>query len=501
MTHLAGTPVGDPRRVRAASRSSLCGISSGRGQDYRVLAFRGFVIAGAAAARGRDGRPPRPQDDHAMRSRNGGRMRLPSSAPSAARASQRCSARIRSCATGRRSSEVIARGDDQVLRGAVMLLEERGHRVVGAHELAPEPCRARSPDGNVAAADEDRAAIARGARRARRALGLRHRAGGGRGGEHVLAVEGPEGTDRMLRRVRRQRQSLFGLRGRREGGVVWSRPPSAGRICGSTCRPSVLEPSSRRPAPAFRALRSAPARPWCSTRTKTLRAGRPPRRFPRRRRPALDGQAHGDGAADDLDRGRRGIRRSARRQADAGAEGAGSGRAPALRRRRREGDGGGGPRAACSRWRTSRSWVSRPSSRACRRSSSAFAHDRRCRGRRRGPTCSSSSTAPTLPTASPRPCRKRAPDIPDRRLCQPDGLGLASGPRAEDARLCGSRSGAAALRAGGASAPWRPADDLCRPSADRAARRDSAGARASAGAAEASRTQARSSCPAAADPR
>jgi DUF1009 family protein len=37
---------------------------------------------------------------------------------------------------------------------------------------------------------------------------------------HVLAVEGPEGTDRMLRRVRRLRQPWFGARSRREGGVI-----------------------------------------------------------------------------------------------------------------------------------------------------------------------------------------------------------------------------------------------------------------------------------------
>ena len=37
---------------------------------------------------------------------------------------------------------------------------------------------------------------------------------------HVLAIEGPEGTDRMLRRVTKMRQSWFGLRRREEGGVL-----------------------------------------------------------------------------------------------------------------------------------------------------------------------------------------------------------------------------------------------------------------------------------------
>ena len=37
---------------------------------------------------------------------------------------------------------------------------------------------------------------------------------------HVLAIEGPEGTDRMMRRVMKMRQSWFGLRRRKEGGVL-----------------------------------------------------------------------------------------------------------------------------------------------------------------------------------------------------------------------------------------------------------------------------------------
>ena len=93
----------------------------------------------------------------------------------------------------------------------------------------------------------------------------------------------------------------------------------------------------------------------------------------------------------------------------------------------------------------------------------------------------------------------RAAD-PDRRLCQPLRLGLAAGPRAEDARLCRSPPGPAALRAGGAPAPRWSADDLCRPPADRAPRRDPAGARRARGARTTGRSSF-SSCPAAAAPR
>ena len=67
-----------------------------------------------------------------------------------------------------------------------------------------------------------------------------------------------------------------------------------------------------------------------------------------------------------------------------------------------------------------------------------------------------------------RRVRARAAGYPDRRLRLALGLGLAAGARADDARLCRSRAGAAAVRAGGACAARRPAVHLCRPSADRA---------------------------------
>jgi DUF1009 family protein len=116
--------------------------------------------------------------------------------------------------------EVIARGDDQVLRGAVMLLEERGHRVVGAHELAPGLVAPATLQGRLAPQADDRQAISVGLDllNALSAFDIGQAAIVAR--EHVLAVEGPEGTDGMLRRVRRLRQSWLGLRRRKEGGVL-----------------------------------------------------------------------------------------------------------------------------------------------------------------------------------------------------------------------------------------------------------------------------------------
>lgn len=116
--------------------------------------------------------------------------------------------------------EVVARGDDQVLRGAVKLLEERGHRVVGAHELAPGLVAPASLRGRLAPQEDDRRAIVVGLDLlgALSAFDIGQAAIVAR--EHVLAVEGPEGTDGMLRRVRRLRQSWLGLHRRKEGGVL-----------------------------------------------------------------------------------------------------------------------------------------------------------------------------------------------------------------------------------------------------------------------------------------
>jgi len=116
--------------------------------------------------------------------------------------------------------DVIERGDDQILRGAVRLLEDHGHRVVGAHELAPELLVPPDLRNNFAPHEHDQLAVAMGldllsalsAFDIGQAAVVAHR--------RVLAIEGPEGTDRMLRRVRRLRGSWFGGPSRREGGVL-----------------------------------------------------------------------------------------------------------------------------------------------------------------------------------------------------------------------------------------------------------------------------------------
>ena len=97
-----------------------------------------------------------------------------------------------------------------------------------------------------------------GPRAPRFALRLRHRQAAASSRRRVLAIEGPEGTDRMLRRVRRLNHSW--LRGaRREGGVL-VKAAKRGRTCASTCRRSVREPWSRRPVRVWPVLPSGPAR-------------------------------------------------------------------------------------------------------------------------------------------------------------------------------------------------------------------------------------------------
>jgi UDP-2,3-diacylglucosamine hydrolase len=116
--------------------------------------------------------------------------------------------------------EVITRGDDQVLRGAVMLLEERGHRVVGAHELAPDLVASRSLTGKLTPNADDRETIGFGLDLLISLSAFDIGQGAVIARRHVLAIEGPEGTDRMMRRVMKMRQSWFGLRRREEGGLL-----------------------------------------------------------------------------------------------------------------------------------------------------------------------------------------------------------------------------------------------------------------------------------------
>lgn len=114
--------------------------------------------------------------------------------------------------------DVISRGDDHVLRGAVSLLEERGHTVVGAHELAPNLTAPSGVLGRHRPAAEDFASIEAGLLLLQALSPFDVGQATVVAGQRVLAVEGPEGTDRMLRRAR----------GIVRGG--WLRPATTGGV-------------------------------------------------------------------------------------------------------------------------------------------------------------------------------------------------------------------------------------------------------------------------------
>lgn len=104
---------------------------------------------------------------------------------------------------------LLARGDDHLLRAVVAALEERGYRVVGAHEIEPDLL---APSGRLGAVAPDA--------EARKAIGVGFSCLADLSpydigqalvvqGERVVAIEGAEGTDRMIARVRSLSSGLF----------------------------------------------------------------------------------------------------------------------------------------------------------------------------------------------------------------------------------------------------------------------------------------------------
>ena len=122
----------------------------------------------------------------------------------------------------------LAGGDDRLLRAVLALLEENGHRVLGVHEVAPDllgrPGRLGRREPDAAAA----LSIATG----RAMLGALSPFDVGQAavvaGERVVAVEGPEGTDRMLARARALGRRPFG-RGTAPEGTVLVKLPKLGQ--------------------------------------------------------------------------------------------------------------------------------------------------------------------------------------------------------------------------------------------------------------------------------
>jgi DUF1009 family protein len=120
----------------------------------------------------------------------------------------------------REIAEVMGRGDDQLLRGVVALLEEQGHSVVGVRDLAPELLAAHGSQGAHQPSGDDLRAIRLGMRLLTDISAYDIGQGVVVADERVVAIEGPEGTDRMLARVRALRRSWSLARPPRSGVLV-----------------------------------------------------------------------------------------------------------------------------------------------------------------------------------------------------------------------------------------------------------------------------------------
>lgn len=96
---------------------------------------------------------------------------------------------------------LLSGGDDGVLQMVIKLIETDGRRVIGAHEIAPDLLAVTGSVGAVSPSAEDHRDIEQAARAAE-ALGLLDVGQGAVSvGGRIVALEGVEGTDRMLARV------------------------------------------------------------------------------------------------------------------------------------------------------------------------------------------------------------------------------------------------------------------------------------------------------------
>jgi DUF1009 family protein len=122
--------------------------------------------------------------------------------------------------------ELLSRGDDNLLRAAMRLLEERGFRLVGLRELAPGLLAQAGAYGRHAPAPPDMLTIEVGMQLLASLSPYDVGQAAVLAGRRVVAIEGPEGTDRMLARARALRRGGI-LRRMERGGVVVKAPKVA----------------------------------------------------------------------------------------------------------------------------------------------------------------------------------------------------------------------------------------------------------------------------------
>ena len=136
---------------------------------------------------------------------------------------------------------LVSGGDDALLQVAIGLIEAQGCRVIGAHEIAPGLLAKTGPLGAHSPSDEDRRDIGKASEAARRLGELDIGQGAVSVGGRIVALEGVEGTDRMLERVAVLR-SEGRISARRKGVLVkLCKPQQDMRADLPTIGPSTVE--------------------------------------------------------------------------------------------------------------------------------------------------------------------------------------------------------------------------------------------------------------------
>lgn len=118
----------------------------------------------------------------------------------------------------------MAGGDDRLLRAVIGLLEEEGHRVVGVHEVAPDLLGRSGQIGRHSPSEAAQVSIDTGQRMLTALAPYDVGQAAVVAAQRVLAVEGPEGTDRMLARARAISRKPFGYGSAPEGTVLVKLP-------------------------------------------------------------------------------------------------------------------------------------------------------------------------------------------------------------------------------------------------------------------------------------
>jgi DUF1009 family protein len=136
---------------------------------------------------------------------------------------------------------LVSGGDDALLQVAIGIIEAQGCRVIGAHEVAPGLLARTGRLGARAPSQDDIRDIEKAAEAARRLGELDIGQGSVSVGGRVVALEGVEGTDRMLDRVAALRAERR-ISARRKGVLVkLCKPQQDMRADLPTIGPSTVE--------------------------------------------------------------------------------------------------------------------------------------------------------------------------------------------------------------------------------------------------------------------